>query len=283
MRKSLGLAALTLAYVLALSHAACARQSAGAKGQRAEAGEPGEGVFALRNLLYCDKTLDEVVRAFGSTTDKVLRRASALVGAGDYGGAVKLLLGPETRAGLESQLPYAYLLAAAQRGAGDLEAARRAVRPLLAEEESRVVLQAWTILRELGERPPPSSADVVLGVVVEMGTADGAVSIAGYADGTARYFTSRGGRYTGEPNDEKLRRAARALPQAAGALAGTLPSAAAPRFWPKAGRVRITALTAGGSRLAEEAASVIEREGHGLHPTYLSAHLLLTEMRRVMK
>lgn len=287
MRKKIGRTTLTIINVLALTLCACARQTGGEKGRKAEGAKAEEGelekvILVVRNMLYCDQTLDEALQAFDAGENKVLQDASARVKAKDYEGAVKLLLEPKVQGELKSDMAYAFLLASAHRGAGNPEAARGAVRPLLADGESRVVLLAWTILRELGEQPPPASAHDVLGVVVEMGTRDGAAVVAGYADGRARFFTSTGGGLIGESPDEKLVKAAKDLTRTAGPLSRALPAAKAPRSWPDADRVRITLLTAAGNRPTEEATRSVESRGHRLYPTYLAAHMLFSEIRRVM-
>lgn len=58
--------------------------------------------------------------------------------------------------------------------------------------ESRMALQAWHILRELGEQPPVELEKQVLGVVVEVGLPQGLDLVAGYADHRARYFNLSG-------------------------------------------------------------------------------------------
>jgi len=58
--------------------------------------------------------------------------------------------------------------------------------------ETRHHLQAWHILRQLGQGPPAESAKEILGIVVEMGMEKGTDLLAGYADHRARYFNYSG-------------------------------------------------------------------------------------------
>jgi hypothetical protein len=68
--------------------------------------------------------------------------------------------------------------------------------------ESRVRLQAWHVLRELGVEPTSEEAKQVLGVVVEVGMRKGTDLVAGYADHRARYWNFSGAGIVWErPND----------------------------------------------------------------------------------
>lgn len=70
---------------------------------------------------------------------------------------------------------------------GDRDRARAQLRELLAMDAigSRLQLQAWSCLRELGEPPPAAQARAVQGVVVDRGERGAVASIAAYADRTA--------------------------------------------------------------------------------------------------
>ena len=59
--------------------------------------------------------------------------------------------------------------------------------------ESRNALQAWTFLRAAGVAPARGEAEVVLGVVCEVGSGGGHDVLAVYRDGSARYLDSAGG------------------------------------------------------------------------------------------
>jgi hypothetical protein len=60
--------------------------------------------------------------------------------------------------------------------------------------ETRVELWAWTGLRELGKEPEQKVSTQVLGVIIEVPMQNGCDTLAGYADGSARYlnFSGRG-------------------------------------------------------------------------------------------
>ncbi|HEY6490989.1 MAG: hypothetical protein WCC26_16705 [Terracidiphilus sp.] len=68
--------------------------------------------------------------------------------------------------------------------------------------ESRCYLQAWHVLRQLGEQPGPDSVKQLLGIVVEVGVPKGLDLVAAYADHHARYYNFSGAGVVREhPND----------------------------------------------------------------------------------
>jgi hypothetical protein len=58
--------------------------------------------------------------------------------------------------------------------------------------ETRVELWTWTGLRELGQKPAQKVATEVLGVIIEVPMQNGYDTLAGYADGSARYLNYSG-------------------------------------------------------------------------------------------
>ncbi|MEI9865187.1 MAG: hypothetical protein WDN00_11690 [Limisphaerales bacterium] len=58
--------------------------------------------------------------------------------------------------------------------------------------ETRVELWTWAGLRELGQKPEQKVATQVLGVIVEVPMQGGYDTLAGYADGSARYLNFSG-------------------------------------------------------------------------------------------
>jgi hypothetical protein len=176
-------------------------------------------------------------------------------------------------------LPYWLALAAAHRGAGDAEEARAAARRLVSSEETRVRLQAWTVLRELGETPPAKQADEVLGVVVEVSLDKGVVIIAGYADGVARHFFSRGGGIIGDNMPESVERAAKELTRTAAPLARTMPAGRRQEL-PARAHVRVTLLTPSGMRVAEVTDGRAEDPKNPLHEVYMAAFRLNEELQK---
>jgi hypothetical protein len=82
--------------------------------------------------------------------------------------------------------------------------------------DSRHHAQAWTFLRAQGEQPPDSYAKHVLGVVVEMGLAEGLDLLAVYEDGGARYYNHAGGGVVIDEPPDAAAQSIEALLQAAG-------------------------------------------------------------------
>lgn len=91
--------------------------------------------------------------------------------------------------------PWSSFVRAVRLAAADPDGAVAALEEVLAlpELETRVALQAWRGLRDLGQSPPADQARVVRGVVVEVGLERGTDVVAGYADHTARYLNQGGG------------------------------------------------------------------------------------------
>lgn len=86
----------------------------------------------------------------------------------------------------------------------DPQSVAQILRAILAmpQLESRFYLQAWHLLRGLGEEPRPESAKHLLGVVVEVGVPRGLDLVAAYADHHARYYNFNGAGVVWEhPND----------------------------------------------------------------------------------
>ena len=89
---------------------------------------------------------------------------------------------------------------------GDEQGAREAVRKILVmpELDTRVCLQAWHTLRELGDHAPQGREKEVLGVVVEIGMPKGLDLVAAYQDHRARYFNYSGAGVLWERRDDSL-------------------------------------------------------------------------------
>lgn len=110
---------------------------------------------------------------------------------GDQPLTLFLSVGQET---LASELWASFGRAKALIDAGDAKGAVDTLFQILSmpQLESRMTLQAWHVLRELGEHPPLESEKQVLGVVVEVGLPQGLDLVAGYADHRARYYNFSG-------------------------------------------------------------------------------------------
>ena len=240
-----------------------------------------EAILGLRDMLYHDKPLDEAASLIAAS-DEVFGPALADMRAKDYAHALATLRAIKGRPSSDDDLPYWLALAAAQRGAGNAEEAKAAARHLLSSSEVRSRIQAWTVLRELGESPPAKQADDVLGVVVEISLNEGVVIIAGYSDGAARYFFSRGGGVIGDNMPESVKLAAKALTQTATPLARTT-AAGVRQALPARTHVRVSLLTPSGMRVAEAAGGRPEDPKHPLHAVYMAAFKLFEEIQKAYK
>lgn len=89
---------------------------------------------------------------------------------------------------------------------GDQEAAKQVLLqiPRMPQLESRVLLQVWHSLRELGVEPPKGTEKEVLGVVVEVGMRRGLDLLSAYTDHRARYFDFSGAGILWEHPDNSL-------------------------------------------------------------------------------
>jgi hypothetical protein len=156
---------------------------------------------------------------------------------------------------LKGYRDYWIALAYAKQQLGYNLEARSCIRQIftLPDLESRDLLSAWSILRELGETPHNSAANEVLGVIIEIGVEDSAAIVAGYADGSARLFYGPGGGILLpiEETPKEIRDAAQQLISSAQPLVSQMPLEKE-RQLPKSGRIRFVVLTGGGVHLAEE-------------------------------
>jgi hypothetical protein len=152
------------------------------------------------------------------------------------------------------------------RDAGDVEGAKRELRPVLKtpELETRIFLQTWHNLRELGEKPPQDRAREVLGIVVEVGMPKGLDLVAAYRDHRARYFNYSGAGVLWERRDESLDGLIDELLTAGSVVAEAIPAWAQPRPpEPKKGNVRINLLTPSGIHLGQGPTEALNQDAMG--------------------
>jgi len=152
------------------------------------------------------------------------------------------------------------------RDAGDLAGARDAVRQIvkMPDLETRVFLQAWHTLRELGEKSPPERAKEVLGVVVEVGMPKGLDLVAAYRDHRARYFNYGGAGVLWERRDDSLDGLIDELLQAGTVVAQAIgPWTQARPPEPKNGNVRINLLTPSGIHLGQGSVEALNQDAMG--------------------
>ena len=128
---------------------------------------PSENADEYKNLLFVDQRLEELITRHNVPTD------------------------PFAKA-------YQYVKE------GKTDDAKKSLRQILSDPvaEVREKLWAWRALRELGEKPPPSVANEVQGVVMEVPVDDRIDTLAAYSDGRARYLNPKGGLIVWEAMDE---------------------------------------------------------------------------------
>ena len=173
-----------------------------------------------------------------------------------------------------------FVQARSQLGAGHQEAAKQALRRVLAMPalESRHYLQAWHFLRGLGEQPPAGEAKRLYGVVVEVALESGLDIVAAYADGTARYFNYTGAGVVWERPDDSLERTIGALLDAGREVVEKIgPWEEARPSAPPAGQVRINLLAPGGLHFGQGGFDVLASDPMG-GPVIAAATRLMQEL-----
>lgn len=149
---------------------------------------------------------------------------------------------------------------------GELDAARHAVHQILKmpQIETRVALQAWHTLRELGEIPPQGLEKEVLGVVVEVGMPKGLDLVAAYRDHRARYFNYSGAGVLWERRDDSLDGLIDELLQAGTIVAQAIGPWTQPKPpEPKNGIARINLLTPSGIHLGQGPVDALNQDAMG--------------------
>lgn len=149
---------------------------------------------------------------------------------------------------------------------GDLEGAKQVLRSILEmpDLETRVFLQAWHTLRELGDSPPHAKGKEVLGVVVEVGMPKGLDLVAAYRDHRARYFNYSGAGVLWEHRDESLDGLIDELLQAGTVVAQAIGPWKQPRPpEPKNGNARINLLTPSGIHLGQGPVEALNQDPMG--------------------
>ncbi|MCP3963110.1 MAG: hypothetical protein GY719_35165 [bacterium] len=274
-------------------------QEAASKGQPQQlSAEQEKQLFrGMRRLLYADDSLAACARgAAGSLAllDHIddmdperkrtlrdflvnLKTAMDLIDQDDLDGA-EAVLSPID----ESQRNRDYLLiwALLQMKKGDLHAAREAIMfpledPHNGELESRAELQQWALLRELGGRIDDRTEKRILGVIVEIAW-DRSVIVAGFKDGSARFFVDSGQGIIGVTEDfpDEIAMSARTLVRQGSALLGDA-VAERNRDWPEPGYVRMALLTPGGVRVLRATVGELEGGKHPASPLWVRANELL--------
>jgi hypothetical protein len=166
--------------------------------------------------------------------------------------------------------------------AGKVEEAKKELRPLLTNPETRIQLWAWRALRELGEKPDPQTGDPVRGVVCELSNEAGVGTLAVYADGRARWLGGQGavtvweapGQDAGiDQGIRKLLGAGAPLVRSAPARDQHLESTLAKDHF------RVSVLTYGGVHVVEAFGPDID-EAHALAPALLASTPVIQALAR---
>lgn len=164
--------------------------------------------------------------------------------------------------------------------AGDKQGASQVLQQIfkMPRLETRVRLQAWHSLRELGEEPPREKQKEILGVVVEVGMRKGLDLVAAYADHRARYFIYSGGGILWERQDDsfdglidEVLKAGAAVVQAIQPWKQSRPPE------PAKGNVRINLLTPAGLHLGQGPIETLKRDPLG-GPILLAAFRLTQKL-----
>lgn len=166
---------------------------------------------------------------------------------------------------------------------GDKKSAITTLQEILETDglESRLYLQAYRFLAELGINPMPEKAKNVLGVLVEVGMKGGTDIVAGYADHHARYYNFSGAAVLWGRPDSTLDDAIDELLQAATTLAqiiGPWKEARPPA--PTNGRARINVLTPSGLHFGEGPLDVLAKDKLG-GPVISSAIRLMQRLTKI--
>lgn len=170
----------------------------------------------------------------------------------------------------------AYLVALADaaeaRHAAGALASLAGVAP--ADRETRLHLQAWALARLAGASPGDDGRDV-LGVVVDMGLAEGLDTLAAYADGSARYLNHSGSAVVWEVPDMAVGQHVRALLDSAAPVVAVGGPLEGPRFGPPPpGQTMISVLTRGGIYIGAGPIDAISSDPRG-GPVLAAASALL--------
>jgi hypothetical protein len=236
------------------------------------------GLFlTMREYAYADAGMEKVL-AMMSNLDTPIRDAIAAARAGDFDEAQELLDAAEG----PPDVLYHLVDARIKQARGDMKGAREAARVILnPNEESRAKMGAWTVLRELGDKPGEQEANQVLGVVIEFLIGRNAVLLSGYSDGDARLITSSGFGMIGMMQEHpEIREAAKALVKAAEPLVGLF-EIGTDRPLPLPDMLRIAVLTPAGMRAGGAAISDAATPENMLYSVWTATQDLLTNFRVV--
>jgi hypothetical protein len=146
--------------------------------------------------------------------------------------------------------------------------------------ETRLHVQAWTLAREAGVDPGDDAKDV-LGVVVDMGLDDGLDTLAGFADGSARYLNHSGSGIVWEVPDMAIGQLVRALLDEAAIIVTMGAPLEGPRLPPPPrGHTMLSVLTRGGIYVGAGPVQAISEDPRGGPVIQAATELLQTLVQR---
>lgn len=166
---------------------------------------------------------------------------------------------------------------------GEVEDAKKDLRLLLDNPETRIRLWAWRALRDLGERPDPRDADKVQGVVCELSNEAGVGTLAVYEDGRARWLGSKGAVTIWESpgSNPEIDKAIQGLLRAAAPLVKSTPASPQHRSsGVEKDHARVSVLTYGGVHVAEAYGPEID-EAHELAAPLLASTSVIRALQKL--
>jgi hypothetical protein len=263
-----------------------------------------EEILGLRHFLYADGSLKELaglrfdssevideqgrrrrLPSAGFEINKVFDNACLLVENGKPQQALDFLQSVSIKHNLKRDPAYWLVSAYARQRLDDVQGARLSLHEALRlpEMETRIVLNVWKVLRDLGDKPEAKSANQVLGVIAEIGHEQTVVIVAGYADGESRLFLGSGAGVIGKKESfpEDTRTAAKELIAAAQPFVSSLPLENT-RDLPKRGQVRLVLLTSSGIYAIKDDIAHVSKKDDGRHSLWVASNALLTPLLKFM-
>jgi hypothetical protein len=149
---------------------------------------------------------------------------------------------------------------------GDRTQARNHLHSLLAMPAlaTRMRLQAWACLRELGDQPPAADAALVQGVVVDFGGAAGLDTVAAYVDRSAHLIQhDRRTAHVTAPDPALQSRIDELLHAARSVVAHTDPHRGQPEHPPEAGQTCIRVQTLAGAHIGLGPTAALDQDPVG--------------------
>jgi Zn-dependent protease len=242
-------------------------------------------ILEMRPLLYADMSLKELA-ATSRGQHQAFDDALELIDSGKLRQAHEVLDSVCVDTAATNNPWYWILFAYAKQQLEDLAGSRECARKILAlpVPESRTLLLACGILRELGEKLDDEITNHVYGVIIEIGVDSTIVIVAGYEDGSSRLLLGTGTGVFGEKEDfpKETIVAAKNLVQTAKTLVSQT-IFEEKRQLPSQGQVRFKFLTGAGIRGLDARLERLEEESdHALHSLWIAAQELRAQLQKFM-